>query len=146
MILNPDFKEFIQLLNANEVRYLVIGGYAVAFHGHPRYTKDIDILIWAHPSNAERVVDTLRDFGFESLGLAVDDFLDEETVIQLGYAPNRIYLIMGAPGVEFETCYENRVEEEIEGISISFIDLENLKKAKSASGRLQDLADVENLE
>ncbi len=146
MILNPDFKEFIQLLNANEVRYLVIGGYAVAFHGHPRYTKDIDILIWAHPSNAERVVDTLRDFGFESLGLAVDDFLDEKAVIQLGYAPNRIYLIMGAPGVEFETCYENRVEEEIEGISISFIDLENLKKAKSASGRLQDLADVENLE
>lgn len=146
MILNPDFKEFIQLLNANEVRYLVIGGYAVAFHGHPRYTKDIDIWIWAHPSNAGRVVDTLRDFGFESLGLAVDDFLDEETVIQLGYAPNRIYLIMGAPGVEFETCYENRVEEEIEGISISFIDLENLKKAKSASGRLQDLADVENLE
>lgn len=146
MILNPDFKEFIQLLNANEVRYLVIGGYAVAFHGHPRYTKDIDIWIWAHPSNAGRVVDTLRDFGFESLGLAVDDFLDEETVIQLGYAPNRIYLIMGAPGVEFETYYENRVEEEIEGISISFIDLENLKKAKSASGRLQDLADVENLE
>ncbi|MBC8504919.1 MAG: hypothetical protein H8D34_08690 [Chloroflexi bacterium] len=145
-MLNPDFKEFIQLLNANEVRYLVIGGYAVAFHGHPRYTKDIDILIWAHPSNAERVVDTLRDFGFESLGLAVDDFLDEKAVIQLGYAPNRIYLIMGAPGVEFETCYENRVEEEIEGISISFIDLENLKKAKSASGRLQDLADVENLE
>ena len=146
MILNPDFKEFIQLLNANEVRYLVIGGYAVAFHGHPRYTKDIDIWIWAHPSNAGRVVDTLRDFGFESLGLAVDDFLDEKAVIQLGYAPNRIYLIMGAPGVEFETYYENRVEEEIEGISISFIDLENLKKAKSASGRLQDLADVENLE
>ncbi len=145
MILNQDFKEFFQLLNANDVRYMIVGGYAVAYHGYPRYTKDIDIWIWVNPENADKVVKTLRDFGFESLGLQASDFLEAEIIIQLGYAPNRIDLIMGVPGVNFEECYAKRVEEEIGGISLSFIDLENLKKSKQASGRLQDLADIENL-
>ena len=145
MILNPDFKEFFQLLNENEVRYLIIGGYAVAYHGYPRYTKDIDIWIWIHPDNAEKVVKTLRDFGFDSLGLQASDFLEADTIIQLGQAPNRIDLIMGIPGVDFETCYQTRVQEEIAGVRLAFIDLENLKKAKKASGRTQDLADIENL-
>ena len=146
MVLDPDFKEFCQLLNANNVRYLIIGGYAVAFHGYPRYTKDIDIWLWIDQENANRVVQTLKDFGFESLGLQVEDFLEAETVIQLGHPPNRIDLIMGAPGVNFNTCYESRIEIEIDDITIPFIDLENLKKNKRASGRLQDLADIQNLE
>jgi hypothetical protein len=145
MILNPDFKEFFQLLNANGVRYLIIGGYAVAYHGYPRYTKDIDIWIGVNPENAERVVKTLKDFGFESLGLEIGDFLETDTIIQLGHAPNRIDLIMGAPGVDFEESFAVREEEEIEGVKLNFIDLENLKKSKKASGRLQDLADIENL-
>ena len=145
MILNPDFKEFFQLLNENEVRYLIIGGYAVAYHGYPRYTKDIDIWIWIHPDNAEKVVKTLRDFGFDSLGLQASDFLEADTIIQLGQAPNRIDLMMGIPGVDFETCCQTRVQEEIAGVRLAFIDLENLKKAKKASGRTQDLADIENL-
>ena len=146
MKLTPDLKEFFQLLNANKVRYLVIGGYAVAFHGYPRYTKDIDIWIWINPENAARVVQTLKDFGFASLGLEESDFLEPETIIQLGYAPNRIDLIMGVPGVDFEESYNSRVDDHIDGVRLSFIDLENLKKAKKASGRLQDLADIENLE
>ena len=145
MILNPDFKEFFQLLNANDVHYLIVGGYAVAYHGYPRYTKDIDVWIWINLENAERVVKSLEDFGFESLGLQASDFLEAETIIQLGYAPNRIDLIMGVPGVDFEECYKKRVDEEIDGVSLSFIDLENLKRAKKASGRAQDLADIENL-
>ncbi len=145
MNLNQDFKKFFQLLNANEVQYLIVGGYAVAFHGHPRYTKDIDVWIWIDPENAARVVKTLADFGFESLGLKENDFLETETIIQLGYAPNRIDLIMGVPGVAFPECYAKRVETEIDGVTLPFIDLENLKKAKKASGRLQDLADIENL-
>ena len=145
MILNPDFKEFFQLLNENEVRYLIIGGYAVAYHGYPRYTKDIDIWIWIHPDNAQKVVKTLKDFGFDSLGLQASDFLEADTIIQLGQAPNRIDLIMGVPGVDFEACYQKRVQEEIAGVGLTFIDLENLKKAKKASGRAQDLADLENL-
>lgn len=145
MILNPDFKEFFQLLNANDVQYLIVGGYAVAYHGHPRYTKDIDIWIWIDPDNARRVVKTLADFGFGTLGIQENDFLETDTIIQLGYAPNRIDLIMGVPGVEFRECYEKRDETEIEGVKLPFIDLENLKRAKKASGRLQDLADIENL-
>lgn len=146
MILNPDFIEFFQLLNENNVQYLIIGGYAVAYHGHPRYTKDIDVWICIDPNNAGRVVKTLTDFGFESLGLKEEDFLETDTVIQLGVAPNRIDLIMGVAGVEFGECYAKRAETEIAGIKLSFIDLESLKKSKQASGRLQDLADVENLQ
>ena len=146
MILNPDYKEFFQLLNSNNVRYLIIGGYAVAYHGYPRYTKDIDIWVWADPKNAKKIVKALKEFGFGSLGLEKEDFLEKGTIIQLGHAPNRIDLIMGAPGVEFENCYSERMEEEIEGVKLFFIDMENLKKSKKASGRLQDLADLENLE
>ena len=146
MILNPDFKEFFQLLNANSVRYLIIGGYAVAYHGYPRYTKDVDIWIWINPENAEQVVKTLKDFGFASLGLKAEDFLAPDTIIQLGYAPNRIDLIMGVPGVDFKECYDNRNEEEIDGVKLNFIDLAGLKKSKKASGRTQDIADIENLD
>jgi len=146
MVLDPGFREFCQLLNANNVRYLIIGGYAVAFHGYPRYTKDIDIWLWIDQENANRVVQTLKDFGFESLGLQVEDFLEAETVIQLGHPPNRIDLIMGAPGVNFNTCYESWIEIKIDYITIPLIDLENLKKNKRASVRLQDLADIQNLE
>lgn len=146
MILNPDFKEFFQLLNANEVHYLIVGGYAVAYHGYPRYTKDVDVWIWVDKQNAKRVVKALQDFGFESLGLKESDFLEPDTIIQLGYAPNRIDLIMGVPGVDFGKCYPARIEEEIEGAKLNFIDLESLKKSKRAAGRPQDLADLENLE
>jgi hypothetical protein len=120
---DPDFKELFQLLNANGVRYLIIDGYAVAYHGYPRYTKDIDIWIWVNPDNAERVVKTLQDFGFESLGLKTKDFLETDTIIQLGHTPNRIDLIMGAPGVDFEESFATREEEEIEGVKLNFINL-----------------------
>lgn len=144
-MLNPDFKEFIQSLNANQVRYLVIGGYAVALHGYPRYTKDIDLWIQMSPENAARMIKALEQFGFGSLGLQAADFLVPDQIIQLGYPPNRIDLITTPPGVEFESCYAARVEVEMDGIIISFIDLENLRKSKQAAGRLQDLADLENL-
>ena len=146
MILNPDLKEFFQLLSDNEVQYLIIGGYAVAFHGHPRYTKDVDIWIQIHPNNALNLVQTLKDFGFESLNLKESDFLEGDTIVQLGYPPSRIDLIMGVPGVDFAESYANKIEEEIDGVKLNFIDLKNLKKSKKASGRLQDLADLENLE
>ena len=146
MILNPDLKEFFQLLNENQVRYLVIGGYAVAFHGYPRYTKDIDIWLYADQLNAEKICQALVGFGFQSLGLQPDDFLEADTIIQLGQPPNRIDLIIGPPGVEFEECYTSRVDTTIDGVNIPFIDLDNLIKSKKASGRLQDLADLENLE
>lgn len=146
MVLNPDFREFIQSLNDNNVRFLIVGGYAVAFHGHPRYTKDLEIWIWVDEQNAENVIKALDQFEYSSLQLGPADFLDANMVIQLGYPPNRIDLIMGLAGVEFDTCYRARVEEEIEGVILPFIDIENLKKNKKASGRYQDLADLENLQ
>lgn len=144
-MLNQDFKEFIASLNANQVRYLVIGGYAVAFHGYPRYTKDIDIWIERNEANAARMVEALEDFGFGSLGLQADDFVEADQIIQLGYPPARIDLITSAPGVDFEKCYASRVEFDIEGVRVNFIDLVNLRRNKRAVGRMQDLADLENL-
>lgn len=144
-MLNPDFKEFIQSLNDNDVRYLVVGGYAVALHGHPRYTKDIDIWIEPDPENAARMVKAIIQFGFESLGLETDDFLEKDVIIQLGYPPNRIDLMTSLSGVNFKSCYAERISVEIDGVGVNFIDLVNLRKNKSASARTQDLADLENL-
>jgi len=144
-VLNQDFKEFIQSLNDNHVRYLVIGGYAVAMHGHPRYTKNIDVWIEVSPQNAANMVKALEQFGFASLGLQAADFLVIDQIIQLGYPPNRIDLLTTPPGVNFESCYASRIETVIDEIIVNFIDLDNLKKSKKAAGRLQDLADLENL-
>lgn len=144
-MLNQDFKEFIQFLNDNNVRYLVVGGYAVAVHGHPRYTKDIDIWIEVTPENANNLLEVLTQFGFGSLGLKAEDFLTPDQIIQLGYPPNRIDLLTGIDGVDFENCYPLRLEVDIDNVVVNFIDLDNLRKNKKASGRLQDLADLENL-
>ena len=145
-MLNQDFKEFVESLNDNQVRYLVVGGYAVALHGYPRYTKDLDVWIEISAENASRMVKALEQFGFASLGLKESDFLAPDQIIQLGYAPNRIDLISTMPGVEFDVCYASRVQIDIDGVQLDFIDLENLKKNKKATGRLQDLADLEQLE
>jgi len=145
-MLNQDFKEFIQFLNDNQVHYLVVGGYAVAIHGHPRYTKDIDIWVEISRENALKIIKSLQQFGFGSLDLKCEDFLIDNQIIQLGYPPNRIDLLTSVDGVDFADCYSKRLEISIDGILINFIDLENLKKNKKASGRMQDLADLENLQ
>lgn len=145
-MLNRDFREFVESLNDNRVRYLVIGGYAVALHGHPRYTKDLDIWVEMNPENAARLIKALEQFGFGSLELQAADFLIPDQIIQLGYPPKRIDLLTSAAGVDFASCYTARIEVEIDDVTVVFIDLENLKKNKRAAGRLQDLADLENLQ
>jgi hypothetical protein len=145
-MLSKDFKEFIELLNEHDVRYLVVGGYAVAFHGHPRYTKDLDIWIELSPENAAKIIKALEAFGFESLGLKPEDFLESDQIVQLGYPPNRIAILTTLKEIDFDACYTARVEVIIQGQKINFIDLENLKQNKRATGRPQDLADAENLE
>ena len=143
---NQDFREFIESLNGNSVRYLVVGGYAVALHGHPRYTKDLDLWIDRTPENAERLVRAMDAFGFGSIGLTAKDFLGVDQIIQLGYPPSRIDLVTDLPGVDFSTCYDQKVQVLMDGVQINFIDIENLKRNKKASGRHQDLADLEHLE
>jgi hypothetical protein len=145
MVLNQDFREFIGLLNENGVKYLIVGGYAVAYHGYPRYTKDIDLWIWLDRENAERAVDTLKEFGFASLDIQVEDFLDPENVIQLGYPPARIDLLTDLSALEFEVCYSKREEVTIEDTTINFIDADSLIKTKLATNRPQDLIDAEKL-
>ena len=146
MILSPDFKDFFASLNKARVRYLVVGGYAVALHGHPRYTKDINIWVGLDEENARRLVQAIEDFGFGSLGLAADDFLVPDRIVQLGYPPSRIDLLTTLPGVAFEACFPSAVEVTIDGLTVTFIDLENLRTNKRASGRHQDLADLDNLQ
>ncbi|MBK7938998.1 MAG: nucleotidyltransferase [Lewinellaceae bacterium] len=144
-MLNQDFKEFLRLLNEFEVKYLVVGGYAVAFHGHPRYTKDLDVWAWVSPENASQLMKALKEFGFGALGLTEMDFQNPSNVIQLGYPPTRIDIAMSVSGLDFEPCYERRRETIIDGLPINFIDLEDLITNKRASGRGIDLDDVENL-
>lgn len=145
MTLSRDFREFVELLDRYEVAYLVVGGYAVAFHGHPRYTKDIDIWIHAEEANVERLLQALIEFGFGSLGLKKEDFLQPEQVIQLGYPPNRIDLLTSLPAVDFSTCLRSAEELEIGSTHVHFIGLDDLRKCKRAAGRPQDLADLDRL-
>jgi hypothetical protein len=121
-MLNQDFKEFIQFLNDNHVRYLIVGGYAVAVHGHPCYTKDIDIWIEINPENAANLLRALEQFGFGSLGLQLQDFLSPNQIIQLGYPPNRIDFLTSIDGVNFAECCPSRLEINIDNIIVNFID------------------------
>ena len=145
MIINQDFREFIELLNEREVKYLVVGGYAVAYHGYPRYTKDIDLWIWLNEANAAKTVEALKDFGFASLDIRVDDFLDPENVIQLGYPPGRIDLLTDLKDLDFEECYNQKEVVLVEKIKVNFIDVDSLIKTKLATNRPQDLIDAEKL-
>jgi len=145
-MLNRDFKEFIASLNDNQVRYLVVGGYAVALHGHPRFTKDLDVWVDCSQVNAGAIIKALAQFGMGSLGLTEKDFLVPDQVIQLGYPPNRIDILLSISGVEFDECYEKRVVVKLDQLNVNFIDLDNLKRNKKAAGRYQDLADLENLQ
>ena len=143
--LPPDFKDFLKLLNAEKVEYLLVGGYAVGFHGYPRATKDMDIWVAVNPENAERLVRVFQRFGFSPKSISPASFLNEKKVIEIGIDPVRIDVIMSISGVSFSECYAQKVEFIYEGITINLIDLEHLKSNKRASGRLRDLADLEEL-
>ncbi len=145
MELNQDFKEFIELLNKHNVKYLVVGGYAVGFHGYPRFTGDIDFWIAISKDNAAKIVLVLNEFGFASLDFKSDDFLEANNIIQLGYEPTRIDILTSLSGVQFDDCYQHAVDANFEGLKIKFIDLKNLRINKASTGRAKDLGDLENL-
>ncbi len=143
--LPPDFKEFLQLLNASKVKYLLIGGYAVGYYGYPRATGDMDIWIAAKKANAEKLVTVLREFGFCVPELSAELFLQPDRIIRLGIPPIRIEIHTGISGVSFNECYSQCVLDKIDAIEIRVINLSDLKINKKASGRLKDLNDLENL-
>jgi len=125
---------------------LIVGAHALAFHGFPRYTGDIDVLLRATPDNAARIERVLVAFSFASLGLTAADFLHAGRVVQLGVAPNRIDLLTSLTGVTFEEAWDRRVQGDLDGVRVAFLSRETLIKNKRATGRTQDAADVENLE
>ncbi|MCX7837941.1 MAG: hypothetical protein N2559_00570 [Anaerolineae bacterium] len=143
--LPPDFKEFLRLLNAHKVKYLVIGGYAVGYHGYPRATADMDIWIAIDPRNAKKMVTVLKKFGFDVPGLSVDLFLREKQVVRMGVPPVKLEITTSISGVEFDECYRERVVAKMDGIRVNLISLKHLKINKKACGRYKDLNDLENL-
>ncbi|MDH2903283.1 MAG: hypothetical protein PXZ08_04940 [Actinomycetota bacterium] len=145
MQLDRDFKEFVSLLNARNVRYLVVGGYAVAAHGLPRYTGDFDAWIWLNEENAQKVLGALDEFGFGGLDITEADFTREDSVVQLGYPPHQIDLLTSISAVNFEDAWPRRLDVEIEGEVVGFIGRDDLIANKRAVGRPQDLADVARL-
>ncbi len=145
MELSHDFSEFIRFFVARDVRFLIVGGYALAAHGHPRYTKDLDVWIRVDPDNGERVLRALDDFGFGDLGLVLDDFLDQDTVVQLGREPQRIDLLTFISGVDFDHAWTNHVDLELGGLTVPVIGRADLRRNKLATGRLRDLADAADL-
>ena len=140
-----DFKEFLKLLNENEVKYLLIGGYAVGYHGYPRATNDMDVWIAVHPDNAVRMVAVLREFGFILPELTPELFLQANKIVRMGLPPMRLEISTGVSGVDFEECFASRIVDTLDGIQVNIIDLSHLKINKKAAGRLKDLADLENL-
>jgi hypothetical protein len=143
--LPKDFKEFLRLLRAHGVEYLLIGGWAVGYHGYPRATDDLDVWVAIAPGNAVKVVKTLIDFGFDVPELAADLFLRDDQIIRMGVTPLRIGVSTSISGVRFDECYRERLETTLDDEPVSLISLPYLKINKRASGRAKDLADLENL-
>jgi len=140
-----DYEEFLELLNKHDIRYCIIGAFALAFHARPRYTKDMDILIEATTDNAKRLLAALREFGFGSLNLSVEDFSSKGNIIQLGYEPVRIDIITSIKGLEFADIWESRIQGPYGKQTVNFIDRQNLIRSKKLSNRTQDKADLDLL-
>jgi phage replication-related protein YjqB (UPF0714/DUF867 family) len=143
--LAQDFKEFLNLLRVNQVEYLLIGAYAVGYHGYPRATQDLDVWIASTPQNATRLVAVLHEFGFGMPEVTPEFVLRPNNIIRMGREPIRIEILNWASGVDFDECYRKRIVDEVDGVEVSLIGLDQLKKNKKAAGRLKDLADLEEL-
>jgi len=146
MKIEKDFRDFIALLNRHDVRYLIIGAFAYSFYAEPRYTKDIDILIEQSEENAEKILASLKDFGFSDIRLTKKDFLEREQIIQLGVAPIRIDIVTSIKTMDFPKLWENRNVGRYGDIEVFFISKQDLIRCKRVSGRKQDIADIEKLE
>lgn len=145
--LSDDFRDFLICLNDAGVEYLLVGGHAVAYHGYARPTRDLDVWIAVSPDNAQRTVAAIKAFfhGAELKGLSEGWFLDPENVSRFGAVPNLVEIVNAVSGCQFATAYAHRVTAEIDGVKVSLISLEDLKRNKQASGRAKDIADLENL-
>jgi predicted nucleotidyltransferase len=142
--LPDDFREFLKCLNAHEVRYLVVGGHAVSFHGYPRFTVDVDVVVMPELENAKALIATLNDFGFGALTLTADDFTRSVTVA-LGRAPYQVDIMTYIKGVDVEEAWKRRVPGVLDGVDVFFVSKLDLIANKRSVGRPEDLADIERL-
>ena len=140
-----DFKELLALLNEHKVEYVIVGGYALAFHGAPRYTGDHDILVKPDSRNAERILAALDNFGFGELDISTADFEKPDVVVQLGVAPVRVDIITSLTGVDWEQTYSGRVRGQYGDVPVDYIGREQFIANKRAVGRKRDIADLESL-
>ncbi len=140
-----DFSEFLRLLNEHRVDYLLVGGFAVAIHGYPRATADLDVWVARRRENASRVVAALRQFGSDLPELTEDLFLEPDRIVRMGRAPLRIEVLTTIDGVTFEDCVSRALVHIVDGSAIPVIGLDDLKRNKRASGRHKDLADLDHL-
>ena len=145
MTLAQDFEDFVKLLNKYQVDYMVVGGYALAFHGKPRHTGDLDIWINTSELNAEKLIIVIKEFGLASLGLTKLDFMIEGYVTQIGYPPLRIDILNSIDGVKFEDAFPNKLMVDSNGIEIKYIGLKEFIENKTALGRSQDIADLKEI-
>ncbi|MBI5842879.1 MAG: nucleotidyltransferase [Chloroflexi bacterium] len=145
MFVNSDFSDLLRIFNDHNVRYLVIGGYAVVQYAEPRFTKDLDLMIGTDSENAEAVYNALKEFGAPLAGLTPKDFSEEGFFFQMGVPPVRVDILMGIPGVQFDPCWERRVEVDFDGLTVLFIAKQDLIASKRAAGRPQDLIDADLL-
>jgi hypothetical protein len=145
MEIQKDFKELLELFNVHKVEYIVVGGYALAFHGAPRFTGDIDLLVKPDSKNAQRILVALNDFGFGSLALSKSDFTREGSVVQLGVPPVRIDIITSLTGVDWDKAQAGKVAGDYGGVAASFLGKKEFILNKKATGRKKDLADIEAL-
>jgi len=145
MILEKDFEDFVVLLNKYHVDYMIVGGYALAFHGKPRHTGDLDIWIDISSDNADKMLLVIAEFGMGSLGIEKEDFLRRGIITQIGYPPLRIDILNEIDGVNFKEAYSAKLVIDIDGLMVNYIGLDDLIKNKTTSGRHQDLTDVNSL-
>ncbi|MBN1392667.1 MAG: nucleotidyltransferase family protein [Sedimentisphaerales bacterium] len=146
MEIQNDFKELLELFNAHKVEYIVVGGYALAFHGAPRFTGDIDLLVKPDSKNARRILAALNYFGFGSLDLSESDFTRQNSVVQLGVPPVRIDIITSLSGVDWDKAQAGKVAGDYGGVAVYFLGKKEFILNKKATGRKKDLADIEALD
>lgn len=145
MFVNSDFSDLLRIFNDHNVRYMVIGGYAVVQYAEPRFNNNLEMLISTDTENAETVYNALLEFGAPLAGLTWKDFSEEESFLQMGVPPIRVDILMGIPGIQFEECWNRRMEVDFDGIKVIFISKQDLIASKRAAGRPQDLIDADLL-
>ena len=145
MALQKDLKEFIESLNSNGVEYLIVGAYAVAFHGRPRLTGDIDFFVSHTRENAQRIAKAVADFSSGCITFDVNQLQQPDQMIRIGNEPNRVDILTSVSGVEFDDAWSTRIAAPLDGVSTFFISYDNLIKNKLSTGRLKDAADADEL-